>query len=193
MIPSQRHIFGMALVLIASCCTSVTVWADSDLLTAARRGDLSRVKTLLGAKTDVNETREDGVTALIAASTTGHLAVVQALLDDKADVSARMTNGGTALMAAAAVGNRQVVRALLDAYAGVNVRELREKRECVRAPDARQIAVAQCARRETAYLKCGGERRVVGAEHDLRGRNDVHQRRHGCGIRRPSGVVVKSR
>jgi hypothetical protein len=33
MIRSQRHIFGMVLVLIASCYTSATVCADSDLLT----------------------------------------------------------------------------------------------------------------------------------------------------------------
>ncbi|MEO6562468.1 MAG: ankyrin repeat domain-containing protein, partial [Nitrosospira sp.] len=91
MITSRRmRVFGMLMALIASCCASASTWADSDLLVAARRGDLFRVKTLLGAKADVNETRRDGATALMAASTTGHLAVVKALLAAKADVSARM-------------------------------------------------------------------------------------------------------
>ena len=98
--------------LIALCCASASVLADTELLAAARRGDLYRVKVLLDAKVDVNTAREDGATALIAASTTGHQVVVQALLAARANVNARMSNGSTALMAAAAVGNWQVVHAL---------------------------------------------------------------------------------
>ena len=103
--------------------------ADSELLTAARRGDLFKVKALLAAKADVNETRRDGATALMAASTTGHQAIVRKLLDAKADVNARMINGATALMAAAAVGNLQVVSALLGAGANVNATANGDRRE----------------------------------------------------------------
>ena len=63
------------------CWSPPTVLADSELLTAARRGDLFRVKALLAAKADVNEARQDGATALMAASTTGHQAIVRKLHD----------------------------------------------------------------------------------------------------------------
>ena len=107
MIASRRmRVLGMMIALMGSCWASAAAWADSDLLVAARRGDLPQVKTLLGTKVDVDARRGDGATALMAASTTGHLAVVQALLAAKADVNASMINGATSLMAAAAVGNR---------------------------------------------------------------------------------------
>lgn len=90
--------------LLALCCASASALANSELVIAARRGDLSRVRVLLNTQIDVNTTREgDGIAALMAASTTGHHVVVRALLAAGVDVNARMSTGGTALMAAAAL------------------------------------------------------------------------------------------
>jgi hypothetical protein len=91
-----------------------------DLITAAEKGDLHRVKTLLAKGTDVNAKVSDGGTALILASNNGHLEVVQALLAKGAEVNAKANNGSTALMAASLYGHLEVVQALLAKGAEVN-------------------------------------------------------------------------
>src|SRR5438105_1928772 len=56
-----------------------------NIVDAADKGDLSRVKALLDSKVDINFRRANGATALMVASEHGHLAIVQALLDAHAD------------------------------------------------------------------------------------------------------------
>ncbi len=99
-------IFGTIFLL----CTSASTWANTDeesLIAASGNGDLSRVKTLLVTKVNVNAHAPDGVTALIAASQNGYEEVVQVLLQAKADVNAKTSNGTTALMQASQKGHRQ--------------------------------------------------------------------------------------
>jgi ankyrin repeat protein len=62
-------------------------------ISSAAAGDLSRVKTLLAANTDVNAKWTNRVTALFAASQSGHLEVVKALVAAKADVDAKADIG----------------------------------------------------------------------------------------------------
>ena len=109
---------------------------SDDLIEAAGKGDLVRVKALLAAGADVNATDKNGSFPLLLASAQGHLDVVQALLAAGADVNAKRrptvgAGGQTALMAAVVGGNRlsevqakpEVVRALLAAGADVNAKE----------------------------------------------------------------------
>ena len=57
-----------------------------ELIDAAEKGDLARVKELLAAKVDVNAMDKFGYFALDGASAQGHLEVVKALLAAGADV-----------------------------------------------------------------------------------------------------------
>ena len=101
-------------------CVSGSTWANLvnvDLVAAAANGNLSRVRTLLAAKADVNTKADNGMTALIAASQNGYEEIVQVLLEASADVNAKTSNGTTALMQASQKGHEQVVQKLLAAKA----------------------------------------------------------------------------
>ena len=121
----RKHSLIFCILAVLACVLAGT-WANAqsdDLLTAAGKGDLARVKTLIDAGSDVNAKRTNGATALIAASLQGHLDVVRALLDAKADVNAKASDdGSTALMVASQNGHADAVRALLDAKADVNAK-----------------------------------------------------------------------
>ena len=90
------------------------------LIRAARRGDLSRVETLLDQGADVKAKDNEGVTALMTAALEGHSAVVNTLLQRGADVNAKTKEGNTALCEAAWGGHAGIVQALLDEGAYVN-------------------------------------------------------------------------
>jgi ankyrin repeat protein len=124
-----RHLYSAArrfanIGLIAMACVSTSTLAHaqtSDLVTAAQRGDLPAVTTLIQSGVDVNARRiGDHWTALMAASRQGNLEVVQALLAAKADVNAGAgpgEDGITALFLASDRGGLAVVQALLAAKA----------------------------------------------------------------------------
>ena len=84
-----------------------TLWAQSDvseLIDASANGDLTRVKSLIADKVDVNGTPSSGIdrpTALIMASNYGRIDVVKELLASGAKVNARDRGAQTALMRAA--------------------------------------------------------------------------------------------
>ncbi|MGH9645258.1 MAG: ankyrin repeat domain-containing protein [Bryobacteraceae bacterium] len=111
-------------------CGFTGTWANAqsnDLITAAGRGDLPAVNTLLKAGADVNDAKNTfsgPITALMEASSNGHLEIVQALLTEKADVNAtrgrNSKDGDTALALAVLNGHLKVVQALLAAKADVN-------------------------------------------------------------------------
>jgi len=67
---------------------------------------------LLAARANVNVTRIDGDTALIAAAQQGSLEVVDALLAAKASVTAKNSYDETALMVAARLGHSRMVERL---------------------------------------------------------------------------------
>jgi ankyrin repeat protein len=134
----KRSLFLAVFALLAcvsACTRNKGQVAEVELISAAGKGDLSRVRALLDAKADVNAKAGDGSMALIVAAREGHVAVVRALLYAKADVNARDNDGETALIAAAEgdvvqteleaeadvnAKHNKAVRALLDAKADVN-------------------------------------------------------------------------
>jgi uncharacterized protein len=104
MVRLRKHI-QVLVILLALVCASTSARADEELSDAASDGDLSRVKTLIAAKADVNAKRLDGSTALMVASEKGHLEVVQVLITAKVDVNAKRTGGATALIMASQEGH----------------------------------------------------------------------------------------
>jgi ankyrin repeat protein len=93
------------------------------LLQASHRGQSDIVKALLekNSKSDfVDDSSEDGITALIAASSEGNVDSVKLLIGAKANVNAKDKDETNALMAAAARGHLDVVTTLLEAGASVN-------------------------------------------------------------------------
>src|SRR5258708_2972458 len=78
-------ILAGALVVVTLCGLWATTPARAtELVDAARSGDIVKVKALLDAYAEVNATDQYGTTALVMASATGHLDVVRALLAAKA-------------------------------------------------------------------------------------------------------------
>jgi ankyrin repeat protein len=86
----------------------------SDLIEAAKRGDLARVRTLLAADASLLAAtdREFGATALHWAALKGHASVVQFLLAQGADTQARNGEGETPLQVAERAGKKDVVALL---------------------------------------------------------------------------------
>ena len=121
---SPRKGTAMLNILTAVVCVLAITSANAqkdDLIAAALRGNLPRVRLLLDAKVDLNARNGDGMTALMIASQDGHADVVRALLAAKADVNAKtshgVTAGATALLEASQHGYPDVVQVLKNAGA----------------------------------------------------------------------------
>ena len=105
---------------------------------AARRGNLNRVKELLNQGVPVNtQTPGAGWTPLHYAADSGRLNVVQELLRRGAHLNPRTRSGMTPLHVAAFVGHPHVVHALQEAGARVNTagRTVTRDAAAVRAPN----------------------------------------------------------
>ena len=87
----------------------------TDLISAARYGDIVRVKLLLDDKhINVNLQDKFGWTALHCASWNGHLEIVQLLLqDERIDVNIQEENGRTALDVAIRHNKTNVAKLLI--------------------------------------------------------------------------------
>lgn len=86
-----------------------------EVLFAAAQSDHTRLvrALLLEAGAAMNQTDEDGMTALLVATVEGHADCVRLLLEMNADVDKAVDGGGTALMAASDLGHPACVHALL--------------------------------------------------------------------------------
>jgi hypothetical protein len=88
-LPRHPLIFGILMLLACVLASTRPEAQGDDLINAAGKGDLPRVKALLTANADVvNAKASNGATALIVASEEGHPEIVRALLDAKGDVTA---------------------------------------------------------------------------------------------------------
>jgi len=88
--------------------------AAADLARAARDGDFTAIQDLLASGTAVNETGNDGTTALLWGVYHGDVEMVSALIDAGADVNAANNLGVTPLLQAARTGDEPMLRILLD-------------------------------------------------------------------------------
>ncbi len=99
------------IVLLAGCGTALT--------TAARTGDVHKVKTLLDQGANVHEGPPNFLPALMEASREGHSDVVKILLDRGADVN--MNFGSRTALAFAAQGRHEdTVKLLLERGADID-------------------------------------------------------------------------
>lgn len=96
---------------------------DAELLDAAARGDVEKVKSMLDKGTTVNVFRDgEGSTPLILACNNGHLAVAKLLLDKGAAINQSNRNGWTPLMGAASKGSLELAKLLLKNGADLSAR-----------------------------------------------------------------------
>ena len=82
---------------------------NEDFIEAAKRGDLTAVKSLIANGVNVNVVVNSGATALMAASWQGRKRCGKMLLAKGANVNAKATDGGTAMMIASEFGHKEVV------------------------------------------------------------------------------------
>ena len=87
-------VFGLIL-LISSNASAEKL--GSELLKAAKKGQIEKVQDLIEAGVPVNSTDKNGRTALMLAAEKGHNDVVQHLIDHEADVSIKDRKGETAI------------------------------------------------------------------------------------------------
>jgi ankyrin repeat protein len=123
--------------------------SEDDLHTAASDGDVARVRTLIEAGADVNQTCE-GSTALTYAAAGEEAesseAIVRALIEAGADVNKAEEDAWPPLLVAATHGHEAVVRALIDAGADVSKKVKYGYTPLSRATDNGNEAVAQLLR-----------------------------------------------
>jgi ankyrin repeat protein len=92
----------------------------NNLINASKEGDLPKVKYYLSQKNiNVNETDNDGYTALMYAAENGYLDVVKELITHKADINIA-NDGWTALIAAVFKGHLNIVKELIAHKADLN-------------------------------------------------------------------------
>jgi ankyrin repeat protein len=94
------------------------------LIEAAKREDLSQVRSLLESGADVNTAGDQGLTALMAASLSGHLEIAKLLTGKGANVNAKTHGGWTALMIGVGSHHSAVVELLIEKGAKVDERAL---------------------------------------------------------------------
>jgi ankyrin repeat protein len=120
-----RLSFMLALVLCYACC-ACPLWAASlaEVLVAAKKGDTSRLATLLDTSPSLlNAADPRNGTPLEAAISSGQIATVTLLLDRHADINARDNgNGETPLMHALGHPNWHIVELLIQRGANVTAR-----------------------------------------------------------------------
>ena len=84
------------------------------LLEATAAGDQKRARELIAQGVEVNDSREDGTTALMSAVSNGQTKLAELLIERGALVDARAKGGWTALMYAARYGQVDAAQLLID-------------------------------------------------------------------------------
>lgn len=117
-------------LLLATLAFSVGASAAAgDLHSAARKGELAQVSTLLADGADPNEQDGEGATALFVAARWGRTGVVEILLENGADplivAKSPYGSGGTAIHIASQRGHVEIVEMLLDGGVDPNLNDYR--------------------------------------------------------------------
>ncbi len=96
--------------------------AGTELITAAGRGDLARVQTLLAAKAPVDAQDRAGQTALLLAVNGNHVAIAEALMDAGASINVQAANRDTPWLLAGAQGRAEIVAKMIPRGPDLSIR-----------------------------------------------------------------------
>ena len=96
--------------------------APDDLGSAAREGDLKKIKTFLDKGADLNGKYDKGFTPLHWAATMNQVDAIKFLIDEGANLNSRDGHQSTPLLLAAFFGNTESVESLLQGGADPNLR-----------------------------------------------------------------------
>ncbi len=113
-------VVAFSVVLLLSACSREYT---SEMMNAAKDGNLKFVQAAAQRGADVNEHSNKGKNALMFAASENHDEVAQWLIEQGADVNAVDNYGTTALIVAATAGHHEVVKLLLDSGANVQLRD----------------------------------------------------------------------
>ena len=94
----------------------------TELIEAAGRGDLARVKTLLLAGARVDAQDRDGQSALLLAVKGNHVAVAEALIDAGASINVQAANRDTPWLLAGALGRAEIIAKLIPRGPDLSIR-----------------------------------------------------------------------
>ncbi len=112
----------LPLLLLVLSLFSCSPSPDTQLLTAAKKGDASAVKAALAEGADVNAKDKQDETALILAAKNGDLPLVKILAEAKADLNAAGRSTLTALHVASQRGDFEMAKYLIAQGANINAR-----------------------------------------------------------------------
>lgn len=109
----------LCVFLFSACSREYT----TEMMNAAKDGNLQSVQAAAERGADVNESSNKGKSALMFAASENKVDVAQWLIEQGADVNAADNFGTTALIVAATAGHHAVVKLLLDNGANAKVRD----------------------------------------------------------------------
>lgn len=93
---------------------------ESNLLAAAKAGDLNKLRSLLGDGSTLNTKDQKGYSPLMYAAYYGHDEAVQYLISQGADVNSTDLGGNSILMGVAFKGHSEILERLLSAGANLH-------------------------------------------------------------------------
>ncbi|MEW6356608.1 MAG: ankyrin repeat domain-containing protein [Planctomycetota bacterium] len=125
----RNELIPTFLLVVLSCAMPGCGGKSGKLRSAAKAGNVERVKQLLDAGADINGADMFSQTALHLAALHGHKDVVQLLIDRGADVNPTDESGATPLNYARSKGHQDIVVLLgkHGAMSGKQVRQTGEK------------------------------------------------------------------
>lgn len=122
--PSHFEVENLLSLILQAKISDLGIKSDPDweLLLAADKGDLNKVKSLLTNGVNVNASDELKQTALHRAAKNGHSAVIQILLNKGADVHSENLSKETPLISSLIRGDSASMKMLIDAGSNINAR-----------------------------------------------------------------------
>lgn len=137
----------------------VPIIYDDEIFGVAGRGDMPRLKKMLGNDELVNLSDKDGATPLHHAIAGGQAAAVDLLIEKKANVNSQKKDGVTPLHVAAALARTEIVKTLIANGAKTNAVDRKGRTPLSIAKSGKQAAIVNLLTgKGTAKAEPGGTR-----------------------------------